>query len=94
MASLAEAWSLMLAVLCLVPQFWHLRGWCAVSISFSFLLHTLHEERTVRLLTMLKLATVTSFSGFSSMRGSLTDCKVGVVGDTVVVAVVLKKVLP
>ena len=92
-ASLAEAWSLMSAVLCLVPHFWHLRVWWAVSISFIFLLHTLHEVKTLSLLTVLKLVTVTSFSGFSSMCRPLTDCRVRVVGDTVVVGVVLKKVL-
>ena len=47
----------------------HLRMWCAVSISFTFLLHTLHEVKTSSRLTMLKLVTVTSFSGFLACVG-------------------------
>ena len=47
----------------------HLRMWCAVSISFTFLLHTLHEVKASSRLTMLKLVTVTSFSGFLACVG-------------------------
>ena len=94
--ALAEAWSLMLAVLCLnCAAVLAFKGVvCCFNIIQFLLLHTLHEVKMLSLLTMLKLATVTSFSGFSSMWGPLTDCRVRVVGDTVVVGVVLKKVLP